>query len=309
MEKEGIEMEYVMELEGLTKSFGRKKAVDNFSLKMEKGHIYGLIGPNGAGKTTIMKMMAGLTEPDSGAMKFLGSEEVEKKRSRMSFIIEEPYMEMNMTARENMKYLMYLRGVADEKRIDELLEYVGLSKTGRKTAGKFSLGMRQRLGLAMSLLSKPEIMVLDEPINGLDPEGILDIRKMLAELAAKENMTILISSHILKELSALCTDYAIVREGTLIEELSAEELLAKTRSYVVMATNDINRTTAVLEEKLGIHEYKVTYDNEILIYERLDEIETLSKTVTDSGLIITRLNPEGESLEEYYIGKVGGDNE
>ena len=134
-------------------------------------------------------------------------------------------------------------------------------------------------------------------------------RKMLAELAAKENMTILISSHILKELSALCTDYAIVREGTLIEELSAEELLAKTRSYVVMATNDINRTTAVMEEKLGIHEYKVTYDNEILIYERLDEIETLSKTVTDSGLIITRLNPEGESLEEYYIGKVGGDNE
>lgn len=302
-------MEYVMELEGLTKSFGRKKAVDNFSLKMEKGHIYGLIGPNGAGKTTIMKMMAGLTEPDSGNMKFFGSEQVEKKRSRMSFIIEEPYMEMNMTARENMKYLMYLRGVADEKRIDELLEYVGLAETGKKTAGKFSLGMRQRLGLAMSLLSKPEIMVLDEPINGLDPEGILDIRKMLAELSAKENMTILISSHILKELSALCTDYAIVREGRLIEELSAEELMAKTRSYVVMATNDINRTTAVLEEKLGIREYRVTYENEILIYERLDEIETLSKTVTDSGLIITRLNPEGESLEEYYIGKVGGENE
>ncbi len=302
-------MEYVMELEGLTKSFGRKKAVDNFSLKMEKGHIYGLIGPNGAGKTTIMKMMAGLTEPDSGNMKFFGSEQVEKKRSRMSFIIEEPYMEMNMTARENMKYLMYLRGVADEKRIDELLEYVGLAETGKKTAGKFSLGMRQRLGLAMSLLSKPEIMVLDEPINGLDPEGILDIRKMLAELSAKENMTILISSHILKELSALCTDYAIVREGRLLEELSAEELMAKTRSYVVMATNDINRTTAVLEEKLGIREYKVTYENEILIYERLDEIETLSKTVTDSGLIITRLNPEGESLEEYYIGKVGGENE
>ncbi|MBQ8952065.1 MAG: ATP-binding cassette domain-containing protein [Eubacterium sp.] len=302
-------MEYVMELGGLTKSFGRKKAVDNFSLKMEKGHIYGLIGPNGAGKTTIMKMMAGLTEPDSGNMKFFGSEQVEKKRSRMSFIIEEPYMEMNMTARENMKYLMYLRGVADEKRIDELLEYVGLAETGKKTAGKFSLGMRQRLGLAMSLLSKPEIMVLDEPINGLDPEGILDIRKMLAELSAKENMTILISSHILKELSALCTDYAIVREGRLLEELSAEELMAKTRSYVVMATNDINRTTAVLEEKLGIREYKVTYENEILIYERLDEIETLSKTVTDSGLIITRLNPEGESLEEYYIGKVGGENE
>ena len=302
-------MEYVMELEGLTKSFKKKKAVDNFSLKMEKGHIYGLIGPNGAGKTTIMKMMAGLTAPDSGEMRFFGSEDVENKRSRMSFIIEEPYMEHNMTARDNMKYLMYLRGVADESRIDELLEFVGLADTGRKPAGKFSLGMRQRLGLAMSLISKPEIMVLDEPINGLDPEGILDIRNMLADLVRKENMTILISSHILKELSTLCTDYAIVREGCLVEELSAEELEAKTRSYYVLRTNDISRTTALLEEKLGIREYKVTYENEIMIYERLGEIELISKTVTDNGLVITRLNPEGESLEEYYIGKVGGENE
>ena len=302
-------MEYVMELEGLTKSFKKKKAVDNFSLKMEKGHIYGLIGPNGAGKTTIMKMMAGLTAPDSGEMRFFGSEDVENKRNRMSFIIEEPYMEHNMTARDNMKYLMYLRGVADESRIDELLEFVGLADTGRKPAGKFSLGMRQRLGLAMSLISKPEIMVLDEPINGLDPEGILDIRNMLANLVRKENMTILISSHILKELSTLCTDYAIVREGCLVEELSAEELEAKTRSYYVLRTNDISRTTAVLEEKLGIREYKVTYENEIMIYERLGEIELISKTVTDNGLVITRLNPEGESLEEYYIGKVGGENE
>ena len=302
-------MDYVMELEGLTKSFKKKKAVDNFSLKMEKGHIYGLIGPNGAGKTTIMKMMAGLTAPDSGEMRFFGSEDVENKRNRMSFIIEEPYMEHNMTARDNMKYLMYLRGVADESRIDELLEFVGLADTGRKPAGKFSLGMRQRLGLAMSLISKPEIMVLDEPINGLDPEGILDIRNMLADLVRKENMTILISSHILKELSTLCTDYAIVREGCLVEELSAEELEAKTRSYYVLRTNDISRTTAVLEEKLGIREYKVTYENEIMIYERLGEIELISKTVTDNGLVITRLNPEGESLEEYYIGKVGGENE
>jgi ABC-2 type transport system ATP-binding protein len=161
----------------------------------------------------------------------------------------------------------------------------------------------------MSLISKPEIMVLDEPINGLDPEGILDIRNMLAELVRKENMTILISSHILKELSTLCTDYAIVREGCLIEELSAEELEAKTRSYYVLRTNDISRTTALLEEKLGIREYKVTYENEILIYERLGEIELISKTVTDNGLVITRLNPEGESLEDYYIGRVGGENE
>jgi ABC-type multidrug transport system, ATPase component len=169
--------------------------------------------------------------------------------------------------------------------------------------------MRQRLGLAMSLLSKPEIMILDEPINGLDPEGILDIRNMLAELVRKENMTILISSHILKELSELCTDYAIVKNGTLIEELSAEELLEKTSSFLRINTNDISKTTAVLEEKLGIHNYKVTYEKELLVYEMPGRVEEISRAITDSGLTITRLNPEGESLEDYYIGKVGGENE
>ena len=302
-------MEYIMQLEGLTKIYKRKKAVDKFSLKMEKGHIYGLIGPNGAGKTTIMKMMAGLTLPDSGDMEFFGSKDLDKQRSRMSFIIEEPYMEMQMTARQNMEYMRYIRGVADEKRIDELLEFVGLADVGKKTVGKFSLGMRQRLGLALSLLPKPEIMILDEPINGLDPEGIKDIRYMLAELVKKENMTILISSHILKELSELCTDYAIVRDGTLIEELSSEELIEKTSSFVRLKTNDISKTTTVLEKKLGIHDYKVTFDKEILVYEMLGEIEKMSQAITDSGLIITRLNPEGESLEDYYIGKVGGSNE
>ncbi len=302
-------MDYVIEMQGLTKTYKKHKAVDGFSLKMQKGHIYGLIGPNGAGKTTIMKMMAGLTEVDSGDMRFFGTDRLSEMRNRMSFIIEEPYMEKNMTAFQNMQYLRYLRGVADEARIGELLDFVGLSDTGRKTAGKFSLGMRQRLGLAMALLPSPEVMILDEPINGLDPEGIVDIRRMLEELVKKEGMTILISSHILKELSELCTDYAIVCEGRMVEELSAEELMTKTRSYIVLNTNDISKTATVLEDKLGIHDYKVTYEKEILIYERLGELETISKAVTDSGLVITRLNPEGESLEDYYIGKVGAENE
>ncbi|HBZ03404.1 MAG TPA: multidrug ABC transporter, partial [Lachnospiraceae bacterium] len=191
-------MDYIMELDGLTKSFKKKKAVDNFSLKVEKGHICGLIGPNGAGKTTIMRMMAALTEPDSGDMKFFGSTDLDAARKRMSFIIEEPYMERSMTAHENMQYLRYVRGVADESRIDSLLEFVGLEDVGKKKVDQFSLGMRQRLGIAMSLISKPEIMVLDEPINGLDPEGIIDIRKMLLKLAQEEKISILISSHILK---------------------------------------------------------------------------------------------------------------
>ena len=302
-------MDYIMELDGLTKSFKKKKAVDNFSLKVEKGHICGLIGPNGAGKTTIMRMMAALTEPDSGDMKFFGSTDLDAARKRMSFIIEEPYMERSMTAHENMQYLRYVRGVADESRIDSLLEFVGLEDVGKKKVDQFSLGMRQRLGIAMSLISKPEIMVLDEPINGLDPEGIIDIRKMLLKLAQEEKISILISSHILKELSELCTDYAIVNHGQLIEKLSHKELLEKTKTFIDLRTNDIGRTCTVLEDSLGIREYKVNHDNEIMIFERLDEIEHISSTVTSNGLIITKLTVEGESLEDYYIGKVGDQNE
>ena len=302
-------MDYVMELDGLSKSYGGKRVVDSFSLKMEKGHIYGLIGPNGAGKTTVMKMMAGLTGADAGNIRFFGSEDLDKMRDRISFIIEEPYMDLNMTARQNMEYLRLLRGVPDKGRIDELLAFVGLENTGKKPAKQFSLGMRQRLGLAMSILPGPEIMVLDEPINGLDPEGIIDIRNMLKELSGSRNMTILISSHILKELSELCTDYAIIREGKLVEELSHEELLQKTHTRLALQTDDVARTATILEDKLNLHDYKITHENEILIYERLDDLRTISKTVTDHGLIITRFNLEGESLEEYYIGKVGENHE
>ena len=304
-----IIMNYVMELDGLTKTFGKKKAVDNFSLKIEKGHICGLIGPNGAGKTTIMKMMASLIEPDTGEMTFFESKDLDKERTRMSLIIEEPYMEFGMTARENMQYMRYIRGVADESRIDMLLDFVGLADIGKKKVGKFSLGMRQRLGIAMSLLSKPEFMVLDEPINGLDPEGIIAIRKMLLTLAEEEKITILISSHILKELSELCTDYAIVNHGVLIEKLSHEELLEKTKTFIGLRTNDIGRTCTVLENDLGIRNYKVNPENEIMIYERLDELENISSMVTHNDLIITKLVIEGESLEDYYIGKVGDQNE
>ncbi len=307
--KKGNIMGNIVELSGLSKAYGKKKVVDDFSLKLRKGHICGLIGPNGAGKTTIMRMMAGLSEPDAGEMKYFGSKDLDQMRSRMSFIIEEPFMDMNMTARENMEYIRILRGIPNEKRIDEMLDFVKLSDTGKKVAGNFSLGMRQRLGLAMALLSKPDIMVLDEPINGLDPEGIVDIRKMLQYLSEKEKISILISSHILKELSELCTDYVIINRGKKVEELSNEELLTKTSSYIALKTNDINRTATVLEDILSIKNYKVSHENEIYIYEGYEDIEKISRTVSDNGVTITRLNLEGENLEDYYMRKVGDNNE
>ncbi|MBR5512818.1 MAG: ABC transporter ATP-binding protein [Ruminococcus sp.] len=300
----------VIELKNISKTYGKKTVVDNFSLNVEKGHICGLIGPNGAGKTTIMKMMAGLAAPSKGEMSFFGkSDNLDQFRNRMAFMLEAPIIDKSMNARQNMEYVRYVKGVADKKKIDEMLDFVGLHDVGKKAAGKFSLGMTQRLGIAMALLTEPEIMVLDEPVNGLDPEGIVEIRLMLKKLSEEKNVTIIISSHILSELSELCTDFSIINHGKQIENLSREELMAKCRSYYAIRTNDINRTAAVIEDKLGTNQYKVIHGDEIRLFDHLDNIEKVSKTITDNGLILTKFISEGESLEDFYLSKVGAEND
>ncbi len=304
-------MGHVLQVENLTKLYGcgktLKTAVDNVSLTIDKGHIYGLIGPNGAGKTTIMKIMAGLTAQTDGRLAYFENyENPDEERSRISFMLEAPYLDGSMTAWQNMQYIRYVRGVADERRISQVLDFVGLADTGKKKVKHFSLGMRQRLGIGMALLPSPEIMILDEPVNGLDPEGIVDVRNMLKKLCAEQGMTILISSHLLSELSELCTDFAIINEGRLVDSLSSEELKEKCRSYAAIRTNDINFTSTILEQKLNITKYKVVEHDEIHLYEHLDELEKVSKTITDSGLVLTKLVVEGENLEEYYLSKVSG---
>ncbi len=300
----------VLELKNISKKYGKATVVDNFSLNVEKGHICGLIGPNGAGKTTIMKMMAGLASPTSGEIGFFGkNDNLDLSRKRMAFMLEAPIIDKSMNARQNMEYVRYVKGVADKKKIDEMLDFVGLGNVGKKAVGKFSLGMTQRLGIAMALLTEPEIMVLDEPVNGLDPEGIVEIRLMLKKLSEEKNVTIIISSHILSELSELCTDFSIINHGRRIENLSRDELMAKCRSYYAIRTNDINRTAAVIEDKLGTKQYKVIHGDEIRLFDFLDNIEKVSKTITDNGLILTKFISEGESLEEFYLSKVGAENE
>lgn len=296
----------ILELRHLTKRYGKHIVVSDFHLSVEKGRICGLIGPNGAGKTTIMKMMAGLVLPDSGEMQFLGeSEDIDRARRKMSFMLEAPIVDPAMSARENMRYVKYVKGIADEKKIDEMLEMVKLSDTGKKAAGKFSLGMKQRLGIAMAMLSEPEVLVLDEPVNGLDPEGIVEIRHLLKRLSEEKDMTILISSHILSELSELCTDFILMNHGVLIEAVRAEELLAKSRHYIAVRTDNLDKTVEVLKEKLAISQYKVIHDEELHLFEYLEDIGKVSKTITDNGLIITKLVQEGENLEQYYLSKVG----
>lgn len=300
-------METILQLKGLTKQYGDTKVVDNFSLSIEKGHIYGLIGPNGAGKTTIMKMIGGTCMPSSGSIAMFGSEDnLEKSRSRASFMIEAPYIDGSMTAEQNMEYIRYMRGVAKKEKIAEILEFVGLDKTGNKKAKLFSLGMRQRLGIGMALLPSPEIMILDEPVNGLDPEGIVEVRNMLRMLCYENGITILISSHLLSELSELCTDFAIIDHGCLVECLSKEDLNQKCRSFLSVSVDEdkTEQLTTILEQKLDIREYKVMEGNEIRIYEQLEDIRKISKTITDNGLTLTKLNLEGENLEQYYLSKV-----
>ena len=203
----------VITMTNITKRFKKAEVVKNFSLDVKKGSITGLIGPNGAGKTTIMKILAGLMFQTSGELSFYGSrDDLDLNRRRMSFMIEAPIVDYNMTAYENLNYVRYVRGYPDKKRIDEVLDIVDLKDTGKKKALKFSLGMRQRLGIAMALLTKPEVLVLDEPVNGLDPEGIVEVRHILQKLSEDQGVTILISSHLLSELSELCTDFSIINK-------------------------------------------------------------------------------------------------
>lgn len=298
-------MEHVIRLKGLCKQYGQKKVVNGVNLTVERGHICGLIGPNGAGKTTIMKMIAGICLPSEGTIELFGSgKNLEENRARASFMIEAPYLEKDFTARQNMEYVRRLRGIPDRNRIDSLLELVGLADVGKKKAGQFSLGMKQRLGIAMALLPEPEFMVLDEPVNGLDPEGIVEVRHLLRRLQSERGITILISSHLLSELSEMCTDFAIINRGELVECLSRETLLEKCRSFLAVTVDDTEKLTTVLERMLGIREYVVKENQEVRIYEKLDETAKISRAITEAGLTILKLNLEGENLEAYYLSRV-----
>lgn len=218
--------EKVIEVEHLTKEYRYNKAVDDVSFEIVKGGIYGLVGPNGAGKTTIMRMLGGLVHPTSGNIRLYGKQgehSLSEARKQMSFMIETPYLRKNGTAYQNLEKIRLMRQLSDKGAIDEVLQLVGLSDVPKsKKIGKYSLGMKQRLGIACALLSKPSILVLDEPINGLDPEGIIEIRELLIKLNREQGTTILISSHILSELAQTCTDYLFINKGKIVRQVTSQ---------------------------------------------------------------------------------------
>lgn len=302
----------IIEARGLDKQYLKQYAVKDASFSVKRGMICGLVGPNGAGKTTIMKMLGGLILPTKGELSVFGNsgeKGLSEARSRMSFIIETPYAKDTMTARENLMKQCIQKGITDLGRIDEVLELVGLSDTGKKPVKAFSLGMRQRLGIANALLSRPEIMVLDEPINGLDPEGIIEVRELLLRLNSEEGITIVISSHILSELSLLCTDYIFITKGTIRNALSAEELKALCRSCYEIHTDNDDLAERILSEKLGISRYERAEDGSIRLYERLDDLRSVSKALFDNGTVPLILSMREENLEQYYMTLTGGDDD
>ena len=301
--------EVILKTYNITKKYGNQVAVNNVNMTIKKGEIYGFIGQNGAGKTTLIRLITGLIHKSGGEIELLGASgenELNKARTKVGSLIETPSFYTNMTARENLEVSRLVRNIPGKKCIDEVLELVGLKDVEKKKVKNFSLGMRQRLGIANALMGNPKLLILDEPINGLDPMGIVEIRELLKKINKEKDMTILISSHILSELSELATTYGIISNGKLIEEITAEELAEKCRQYIDLKVDDTSRAVTLLERELGISDYEVLEDKKIKVFSNLENVGEVNSILSKSGVIVQSISIKGENLEEYFMNKIGG---
>ncbi|MDP4090114.1 MAG: ABC transporter ATP-binding protein [Bacillota bacterium] len=300
---------YILKTDNLTKSYHGVNALHNVSVTLEAGKIYGLIGQNGAGKSTLMRLVTGLAFPTSGSIELFGhtgEKALQAERKRLGSIIEYPSIIPAMTAKENLRLHRIMRGIPDEKIEDELLVTVGLSDTGRKKAKNFSLGMKQRLGIAAALIGNPELLILDEPINGLDPLGVVEIRNLIKKLCEERHITILISSHNLPELYQTATDYIIIHKGEIKQVMTLAQLEERCRHHLLISCNEPEKLVSVLEMKLNTRNFKVMADKSVKLYDYMGEKERVSKILFENGVIVTNLSNEGDTLEDYFISVVGG---
>lgn len=300
-------MDYVLKTKDLCKSYRGFKALNGLSMNVPKGSIYGFVGKNGAGKTTLIRLICGLQAPTSGDYSIYGrslsSKNIAKSRRKMGAVVETPSVYTNMTAEDNLKQQYRILGMPSYDGIDDILKLVGLENTGKKKAGSFSLGMKQRLGIAIALAGSPDFLVLDEPVNGLDPQGIIEIRELILRLNREKQITVLISSHILDELSKLATHYGFIDGGRIIKEISAEELEAACRKCVRAEVTDVRALSRVLEE-MGA-EYRIISDTKADIYEKIG-VSRLSSALERENCEIISMTEHDESLEGYYVNLVGG---
>ena len=302
-------MEYILTADSLSKHYRHFKALSDLSIHVPKGAIYGFIGKNGAGKTTLIRLICGLQEPTSGNYKLYGVKNTDSRinrcRRRMGAVIETPSIYMDMTAEENLKEQYRIIGLPDFDSIPELLKLTGLENTGKKKAKNFSLGMRQRLGIALALAGDPDFLVLDEPTNGLDPQGIIEIRELILKLNKERKITFLISSHILDELAKLATHYGFIDSGHLIKEISAKELEDSCRKCMRLTVTDIRALARVLEEK-GM-EYRIISDSEADVFGSVELTELVMSLAADGCRVLSQVEKD-ESLESYYINLMGGES-
>ena len=293
--------EMLLETRGLTKQYGHHKAVDSVSMHIKKGAIYGFIGRNGAGKTTCLKMISGLSKPTSGEIEIFGykGKDLQKVRSRVGCLIEAPGLY------GNMKIKCKLLGIKKADYVEEILKTVGLEQVGRKKTKHFSLGMKQRLGIGLALVGEPDLLVLDEPINGLDPQGIAEVRDTIQRLQKERNMTICISSHILEELSKIATDYGIIHNGSLLQELTRDELMRRCSERMELTLDDPKQAIPVLDA-MGFTSYQVTDKEHIHIFERLSESASLNMELAKAGIPVKGISITSEELEAYFLNLTGG---
>lgn len=304
-------VEYILQTYGLTKQYGKNTAVNNVNMKIKKGDIYGFIGRNGAGKTTMIRMITGLVAPTKGQIELFAQKNekgIKNALPRIGSIIEHPALYPDFTALENMQLRGKLLGVPDKNVIESILETVGLWNVGKKKVKNFSLGMRQRLGLALALLGNPDFLILDEPINGLDPEGIVEMRKLLRKLNEEQGITILISSHILGELSKLATRYGVIDNGILVEEFTDKELELKCRKYLKVKVSDSSKVSFILEDIFKTENYDVLPDNIVKIYDLLDMSGEICLELAKNNVNIYSIESKDDGLEEYFMKLMGGNN-
>ena len=296
--------ETVLKATGITKKYGAAKALDKVSIEIKRGMIYGLIGENGAGKSTFMRTIMGLISIDEGAIELFGTTDLQAARRRMGQSIETPALYPELTARDNLRIQAANGGVSDRE-IEDLLKMMRLENTGKKKAKNFSLGMRQRLAIANALITNPEFLILDEPTNGMDPAGMAEMREIIQRLVKERGITVLLSSHLLDELSQIATHYGILHEGHLIKELSKEELAQESRQFIKIDTSATEQAVTVLDS-LGYRDYFVQSSRVIQLFEGIDQVAAINQALVEAKVPVDGIHLVGQKLEDYFLQLTGG---
>ncbi|WP_150275587.1 ABC transporter ATP-binding protein [Paenibacillus tepidiphilus] len=302
-------MSNILQTWNLTKVYRGKEVVNNVNMQIRQGEIYGFLGPNGAGKTTVMKMITNLVKPTSGEIELFGETLAPKSYEvlkRMGSIIEYPVFYDKLTAKENLQLHGEYMGYYDPKAMQDALELVSLKGTDSKPVKEFSLGMKQRLGIARAVMTKPELLILDEPINGLDPLGIKELRDIFRMLSRDYGMTLLISSHILGEIEQLADTVGLIRDGILLEEVAMDTIRTRNTQYIELETGECNKAVYILQHKLGLSNYKVLNARTIRIYDAVSQLE-VNKAMTEGNVELDSISKKHHSLEDYFMELMGGE--